>query len=135
MPKETKQTSSMSKIKSKKDPTTRKKKNRDADDEANLNGGLDEIESLFCQRKKAKIEKKVESKQKARSVNRKHATSEPNISSSQYWFDDGLGGKFNTEGYTGRSRDGCRVFKAHVLNKPNSGNTKDCPFDCDCCFI
>lgn len=51
------------------------------------------------------------------------------------WVDDGLGGKYNAEGYTGRVEDGVKVFKAHVLNKPNSGTTKNCPFDCDCCFI
>ena len=51
------------------------------------------------------------------------------------WVDDGLGGKYNAEGYTGRVEDGVKVFKAHVLNKPNSGTTKKCPFDCDCCFI
>jgi hypothetical protein len=46
-----------------------------------------------------------------------------------------LGGKFNREGYTGRVEDGVKVFKAHVLNKPGFGRSKDCPFDCDCCFI
>lgn len=51
------------------------------------------------------------------------------------WVDDGLGGKFNREGYTGRVEDGVKVFKAHVLNKPGFGQSKDCPFDCDCCFI
>lgn len=52
------------------------------------------------------------------------------------WAKDGLGGIFNGEGYTGRRDDGGhRVFKAHLLNKEKSGQTPDCPFDCDCCFI
>lgn len=52
------------------------------------------------------------------------------------WASDGLGGIFNGEGYTGRRDDGGhRVFKAHLMNKKDFGKTKDCPFDCDCCFI
>ncbi|KAL7518765.1 hypothetical protein ACHAWX_003571 [Stephanocyclus meneghinianus] len=52
------------------------------------------------------------------------------------WASDGLGGVFNGEGYTGRRDEGGhRVFKAHLMNKEGFGNTKDCPFDCDCCFI
>jgi hypothetical protein len=51
------------------------------------------------------------------------------------FIDDGLGGKFNKEGYTGRVQDGVRIFKAHVLSKPGAGTTKDCPFDCTCCYI
>lgn len=51
------------------------------------------------------------------------------------WASDGLGGIFNGEGYTGRKDDGHRVFKAHLMNKEGSGQTADCPFDCDCCFI
>lgn len=52
------------------------------------------------------------------------------------WATDGLGGVFNGEGYTGRRDDGGhRVFKAHLMNKKGFGDTADCPFDCDCCFI
>lgn len=52
------------------------------------------------------------------------------------WAKDGLGGIFNGEGYTGRRDDGGhRVFKAHLMNKETAGETPDCPFDCDCCFI
>jgi hypothetical protein len=57
------------------------------------------------------------------------------VASSNKWKDDGLGGKFNSEGYTGRVEDGVKVFKAHMLNKPNFGSSKDCPFECQCCFI
>lgn len=56
-------------------------------------------------------------------------------SQSQQWMDDGLGGKFNTDGYTGRVEDGVKIFKAHVLSKQNAGSTQDCPFDCTCCYI
>jgi len=51
------------------------------------------------------------------------------------WAKDGLGGVFNGEGFTGRRDEGHRVFKSHLMNKKESGNTPDCPFDCDCCFI
>mmetsp|Transcript_10371 Transcript_10371/g.22867 ORF Transcript_10371/g.22867 Transcript_10371/m.22867 type:complete len:202 (+) Transcript_10371:226-831(+) len=52
------------------------------------------------------------------------------------WATDGLGGVFNGEGYTGRRDDGgLRVFKAHLMNREGFGGSKDCPFDCDCCFI
>jgi hypothetical protein len=54
----------------------------------------------------------------------------------QKWASDGLGGIFNGEGYTGRKDEGGhRVFKAHLMNKEGFGMSKDCPFDCDCCFI
>eukprot|EP00956_Cyclotella_meneghiniana_P032734 scaffold91094_cov75-Cyclotella_meneghiniana.AAC.9 len=52
------------------------------------------------------------------------------------WASDGLGGVFNGEGYTGRKDEGGhRVFKAHLMNKEGFGMSKDCPFDCDCCYI
>ena len=54
----------------------------------------------------------------------------------QKWASDGLGGIFNVEGYTGRRDEGGhRVFKAHLMNKEGFGMSKDCPFDCDCCYI
>ena len=52
------------------------------------------------------------------------------------WAADGKGGVFNGEGFTGRRDDGGhRVFKAHLMNRQGFGDTPDCPFDCDCCFI
>eukprot|EP00548_Thalassiothrix_antarctica_P005948 CAMPEP_0194148218 /NCGR_PEP_ID=MMETSP0152-20130528/30837_1 /TAXON_ID=1049557 /ORGANISM="Thalassiothrix antarctica, Strain L6-D1" /LENGTH=137 /DNA_ID=CAMNT_0038849585 /DNA_START=14 /DNA_END=427 /DNA_ORIENTATION=+ len=51
------------------------------------------------------------------------------------WVDDGLGGIFNSDGYTGRVESGVKVFKAHLFNKSNFGGTPECPFDCECCFI
>jgi len=52
------------------------------------------------------------------------------------WSNDGLGGIFDAEGYTGRKVDGSmKVYKAHLFNKKGFGTTKDCPFDCDCCYI
>mmetsp|Transcript_12322 Transcript_12322/g.44929 ORF Transcript_12322/g.44929 Transcript_12322/m.44929 type:complete len:148 (+) Transcript_12322:38-481(+) len=52
------------------------------------------------------------------------------------WTDDGLGGIYNEEGWTGRkTNDGMRIFKTHVLNARAGGLTKKCPFDCNCCFI
>lgn len=51
------------------------------------------------------------------------------------WVDDGLGGVFDGEGFTGRKEEGVKVFKAHLFNKKGFGTTQDCPFDCDCCYI
>jgi len=51
------------------------------------------------------------------------------------WVQDGLGGVFDKEGFTGRNQDGYRIYKAHLMNKPGFGRSKKCPFDCDCCYI
>eukprot|EP00051_Salpingoeca_urceolata_P002284 m.48860 g.48860 ORF g.48860 m.48860 type:complete len:235 (+) comp12028_c0_seq2:79-783(+) len=55
------------------------------------------------------------------------------------WEDDGLGGIYNQEGWTGRTTDdGCKIFKTHLLKDKcgeKAGCTPQCPFDCDCCFI
>jgi len=106
--------------------------------------GWDEIESLFDDAKKKKKQqeeemKKEERKRKERKQfkfmkNEKSVSSSTNFSGDD-WVDDGLGGKYNAEGFTGRIEGGVKIFKAHVLSKPNAGNTPDCPFDCYCCFI
>jgi hypothetical protein len=109
--------------------------------------GLEEIDSMFLQKKRTKSEiKEAEIKEEiskkkrlseSKSTRHKGNGSIPSRAGETRtnWADDGLGGKYNAEGYTGRIQDGCKVFKAHILNKPNFGNSKDCPFDCDCCFI
>lgn len=53
------------------------------------------------------------------------------------WANDGLGGVFDNDGYTGRKQDGTgyKIYKAHLFNKKGFGTTPDCPFDCDCCYI
>lgn len=108
--------------------------------------GIDAIDSIFSEKKKKKKEKQAASQEVNKKIKRssghiprekgersilEQAFSRPGVD----WVDDGLGGKFNREGFTGRVEDGVKVFKAHVLNKPTAGTTKDCPFDCDCCFI
>eukprot|EP00747_Dinoflagellata_sp_TGD_P169582 gnl/TRDRNA2_/TRDRNA2_198912_c0_seq1.p1 gnl/TRDRNA2_/TRDRNA2_198912_c0~~gnl/TRDRNA2_/TRDRNA2_198912_c0_seq1.p1 ORF type:complete len:179 (+),score=45.43 gnl/TRDRNA2_/TRDRNA2_198912_c0_seq1:36-539(+) len=54
------------------------------------------------------------------------------------WTDDGLGGVYDKDGWTGRrtSGDSLRIFKSHLIkvNAKGSGNTPLCPFDCECCF-
>eukprot|EP00929_Paragymnodinium_shiwhaense_P001588 TRINITY_DN101828_c0_g1_i1.p1 TRINITY_DN101828_c0_g1~~TRINITY_DN101828_c0_g1_i1.p1 ORF type:complete len:274 (+),score=93.37 TRINITY_DN101828_c0_g1_i1:73-894(+) len=54
------------------------------------------------------------------------------------WMDDGLGGIYNNEGWTGRKTDGdgLRIFKRHLIKASygDGGNTPQCPFDCQCCF-
>jgi hypothetical protein len=97
----------------------------------------DAIDSIFSKKKKLCSEEK-NAKQKKEISKRKTgrpALVRPFSSSGKEWVDDGLGGRFNHEGFTGRVEDGVKVFKAHVLNRPTAGKTKDCPFDCQCCFI
>ena len=106
-------------------------------------GGLDEIDSLFATKKKEKKETaekikkgKEEAKQRRKAYSQNNKPS-PNISSTRKgeWVDDGLGGKYNSEGYTGRIEDGVKIFKTHLLQSSTSGSTAECPFDCNCCFI
>jgi Eukaryotic protein of unknown function (DUF1764) len=105
--------------------------------------GWDEIESLFQDKKKSTSSKQqtgVHRHASTPSKKKKHspveaAASASSSSSNKEWVNDGLGGRFNAEGFTGRVEDGVKIFKAHVLSKPDAGNTKLCPFDCDCCFI
>jgi hypothetical protein len=102
-----------------------------------------EIESLFEEKKKAKAttadKQRIKANRKQRiKANRKKKErkgAEKEHDTEEEWVDDGLGGKYNSEGYTGRVEDGVRVFKAHVLSKPNAGSTPLCPFDCNCCYI
>lgn len=122
----------------------------------NSSAGMDEIESIFLEKKKQaqqtkEMERKIVGKKKNRvnpvanvqklKLSRKEdrsvleRTFGRGSTRSSAWMDDGLGGKFDREGFTGRVESGVKVFKAHVLNKPGFGQSKDCPFDCDCCFI
>ena len=104
-------------------------------------GGLDEIDSLFADKKKqqkdtAEKSKKqqAEARQRRKAANHKPAPPTSSLKKGE-WVDDGLGGKYNAEGYTGRVEDGVKVFKTHLLQSSNSGSTAECPFDCNCCFI
>jgi hypothetical protein len=117
--------------------------------------GLVEIDSLFSEKKRLDRQEKQATKKRKHSSHgsvvgtdskRRDSKSDKSILDDTFcfsaasatattWVDDGLGGKFNREGFTGRVEDGIKIFKAHVLNKPGSGQGKDCPFDCDCCFI
>jgi len=107
--------------------------------------GWDEIESLFEDHKAKKKQEKEEHEEhvKQTKLRRKEAnnknihmkTSHKTTNGGGGWVDDGLGGVYNHEGYTGRVEDGVRIFKAHVLRQPDAGQTPDCPFDCQCCFI
>lgn len=99
--------------------------------------GFDEIDSLFeGKKKRQKDDQKRKADQKqAAAKNKAKKKPPPSRSGKGEWVDDGLGGVYNNEGYTGRIEDGIKVFKAHVLQKPNAGQTAKCPFDCDCCFI
>ena len=47
------------------------------------------------------------------------------------WTDDGLGGIYNKEGWTGRrtESDQLRIFKAHLIQVGQGGGTPLCPFE------
>ena len=98
-------------------------------------GGLDEIDSLFAEKKKHKQEAAA-SKEAEKQKQKQKKKAPPRASTSATdWVDDGLGGIYNSEGYTGRVEDGMKIFKTHLLQSSKSGTTPDCPFDCDCCYI
>ncbi len=124
--------------------TSPKKAKKSATTSISIKSGPDVIDSIFS------AKKKKEETPKAKEITRKTKQSGSEMpkqkgdksilenvfsKSGTDWVDDGLGGRFNNEGYTGRVEDGVKVFKAHVLNRPTAGTTKECPFDCNCCFI
>ncbi|KAL7561931.1 hypothetical protein ACA910_022490 [Epithemia clementina (nom. ined.)] len=106
--------------------------------------GLDDIDQIFDQKKPKLNADKNRAAQKRDKPRTGGSNKQPLAGSSRVgqdqplplgWVDDGLGGKYNSEGFTGRVEDGVKIFKAHVLNKPEAGKSNKCPFDCDCCFI
>ena len=115
---------------------------------------LDDIDALFASKKAKKKEETVASDKKMKlSQNRKKSlnSNHPNAHKKNLqgdrsdidcmkngeWVDDGLGGIFDKDGFTGRREQGSgfKIYKAHLMNKKGFGQTKDCPFDCDCCYI
>jgi hypothetical protein len=97
--------------------------------------GFDEISSLFDKKKKANQQRDERSHSSNTSTQQQQRQKKTHPKTKTGWVEDGLGGVYNTEGFTGRVEDGVKIFKAHVLNKPKAGSTPQCPFDCDCCFI
>ena len=138
--------------------TTNKNSNSN---KGNKKRGWDDIESIFDQKKKQQRQQKTDAaseqqqqqqqqrrltkRETPRQASSSHAGAHNNNNShsnnnhaTKEWVDDGLGGIYNQEGYTGRvSQDGMKIYKAHVISKniQHAGQTKDCPFDCQCCFI
>lgn len=116
-----------------------------ASEKCEYQGGIDDFDLLFSQKRRQ--DKKIKEEEEKREANKKAAKkarfkgaictkkNRMTDTSGSKWVDDGLGGKYNKEGYTGRIEDGMKIFKRHILNKPGAGSTKDCPFDCNCCFI
>mmetsp|Transcript_4621 Transcript_4621/g.5669 ORF Transcript_4621/g.5669 Transcript_4621/m.5669 type:complete len:213 (-) Transcript_4621:831-1469(-) len=124
--------------------------------------GIDEIDALFASKKETELihkkqevenEKRLEEQRKLFRKNSSNGSSTSNknlkcIELSQdrsdvgkirrgEWANDGLGGVFDVDGFTGRKQEGTgyKIYKAHLFNKEGFGNTKDCPFDCKCCYI
>ncbi|GMH91745.1 hypothetical protein TrVE_jg2856 [Triparma verrucosa] len=105
------------------------------------------IDDMFATKKtetKRKKEQEEETKKKKRRENgmgkkvklNGDRTDIETLSDQKTWVDDGLGGIFNSEGFTGRrDKDGQKIFKAHLFNKKGFGTSNLCPFDCDCCYI
>ena len=130
---------------------SKKRKNTDSgeNEKQRKKSGIDEFDALFSEKKKLDRQTKEDEakKEAARKAAKKARYKNELMSSSSStknqtsdkggceWVDDGLGGKYNKEGFTGRVEDGVKIFKRHILNKPGAGFTKDCPFDCSCCFI
>eukprot|EP00587_Corethron_hystrix_P010659 CAMPEP_0113301306 /NCGR_PEP_ID=MMETSP0010_2-20120614/2589_1 /TAXON_ID=216773 ORGANISM="Corethron hystrix, Strain 308" /NCGR_SAMPLE_ID=MMETSP0010_2 /ASSEMBLY_ACC=CAM_ASM_000155 /LENGTH=140 /DNA_ID=CAMNT_0000154905 /DNA_START=64 /DNA_END=486 /DNA_ORIENTATION=- /assembly_acc=CAM_ASM_000155 len=111
--------------------------------------GVATIDDLFASKRKEKIKRKElqnieeaarKDAEKKRKCDTKTGTGRDRSSLQSMrhgeFVDDGLGGVYDKEGYTGRTTDdGMKIFKAHLFNKESFGSKKDCPFDCDCCFI
>lgn len=105
---------------------------------------ISDIDDLFAGKKqKQKAEKEANlAREKADAKRAKNArlngdrTDVCNMAKGQ-WKDDGRGGVFDGEGFTGRkdTGSGFKIYKAHLMNKKGFGQSKDCPFDCDCCYI
>lgn len=122
-----------------------KKRPREGDDDETKksSSGLNEIDALFDDKKQQKKQLQQEEqkqtklkKQKQQSASKSSNGRKDLLSMREKeWKDDGLGGKYNKEGFTGRREDGVKVYKAHLLNQRDFGNTPDCPFDCSCCYI
>merc|ERR1712032_1342933 len=114
------------------------------------------IDDIFADAKKRKVDKEkaeaeadiAEKKQKSKALKKKGIRpggriSAPSLGSADNplvrgdeWVDDGLGGIYNAEGWTGRHtpNDSMRIFKAHLIKVGAGGGTPLCPFDCQCCF-
>mmetsp|Transcript_2778 Transcript_2778/g.3279 ORF Transcript_2778/g.3279 Transcript_2778/m.3279 type:complete len:201 (-) Transcript_2778:262-864(-) len=126
--------------------------------------GIDEIDALFATKKEQhKEQRKQEAEENKRRDEQRKMIFQENTASSGgldnlkkvkkikldhdktdvrkiqkgEWANDGLGGVFDVEGFTGRKEAGTgyKIYKAHLFNKKGFGTTKDCPFDCDCCYI
>ena len=107
------------------------------------------IEDLFCKKKEkkqaikqqeetqAKEKQQRKDKHKEEVMKAKLAGDRSDVKNltDEAWVDDGLGGIFNKDGFTGRKDEGMKIYKAHLMNERNFGNTPDCPFDCKCCYI
>lgn len=121
-----------------KERSKKRKKSPEEEKRISIKKGNTEIDEIFAKKRIQTCDKTVQKKRKpsdATTSVRSILEKEFKGRSSSDWVDDGLGGKFNFEGYTGRVQDGIKIFKAHVLNRPTAGKTKLCPFECDCCFI
>jgi hypothetical protein len=119
--------------------------------------GMDEIDQLFSSKKEKmkkrrldqqqeeldkynsrkmmnKEERKTTQKQ-VKKINLQYDREDLSKIKTGEWASDGLGGVFDADGWTGRTESGMKIYKHHLFNKKNAGRTKDCPFDCDCCYI
>jgi len=91
----------------------------------------------IIQRQKKRRKQELQQNTSGKKIRLSHDRNDTVKVKSGEWAQDGLGGVFDAEGFTGRREgtQGLKVFKAHLFNKKGFGTTKDCPFDCDCCYI
>jgi len=114
-----------------------------------------EIENIFGQKKKQKENSKPEEAEGEKKSTKAGSNSAPtngvikktkkkkprirgsadNILGDDEWKDDGLGGVYDKNGWTGRTtEDGLRIYKKHLLKiQEGGGESELCPFDCECC--
>ncbi|GMH68790.1 hypothetical protein TrRE_jg492, partial [Triparma retinervis] len=103
--------------------------------EGKSGGGKKAIDELFNTKKKrtaaaaAAVEQEESRKEEEhRSKKKKLKGDREDVRglTSGEWIDDGRGGVFNKDGFTGRRDEGGRkIFKAHLFNKTDFGNTPD----------
>jgi len=91
-----------------------------------------EIDSIFAEVKKVKAEKRA--LEKTREKEQKSKKKKNGEAKEHSFLDSALKSRGGSP--ERKVIDGCRIYTEDELkiNIPGSGQTGDCPFDCNCCF-